>query len=154
MVKWVSRTEGRREGNRGTCALLLLKSRLKITSILYTVVTFCTGSYEVFLKKNAKTRSAEQSELWVWRCKWCAEIHMKTRSGEAGEGDEKRSREARRNDGASPPMRPACAAFQPSRVDRSDQTCEVFATKAKCFEMGWQKLFSRLLVAFSEHHVA
>lgn len=50
--KWfnVSRTEGRRDGNRGNCALLLLKSKLKITSILNTVVTFRKGRYEVFWK--------------------------------------------------------------------------------------------------------
>lgn len=50
----MSRTEGRRDGNRGNRASLLLKSKVKIMSILYTVVTFCTGRYEVFFQQEKK----------------------------------------------------------------------------------------------------
>lgn len=56
IVKWVWRTEGRRDGDRGNCASLPLRSQLKVTSILYMVVTYCTGRYEVFLKNKKKKK--------------------------------------------------------------------------------------------------
>lgn len=105
IVKWVWRTEGQRDGNRGNCASLPLRSQLKTTSILYMVVTYCTGRYEVFLKnKNdkikANTLCVERRDIWVWRCKWCAEIHMKreVERPEEGRGEKKRSSEAGRWD--------------------------------------------------------
>lgn len=100
IVKWVWRTEGRRDGDRGNCASLPLRSQLKVTSILYMVVTYCTGRYEVFLKnkkkKNANTLCVERRDIWVWRCKWCAEIHMKreVERPEEGRGKEGAQRPA------------------------------------------------------------
>lgn len=142
MVKWVSRTESLRDGNRGNCALLLLKWKLKIVSILYAAVTFCTGVWGV----NQNKKQGAVSE-----CGGVNGVLRLTRNdmkwGGGWTRDEKELRGWRSN---KTPYSPPPTHTHPSQMRVSAHfpehlswtwSLEKLFGEGQMFKIGWQKLF-------------